>query len=302
MDIDLDVFAGETVGLLGESGAVKTTLAMAIMRLLPASNCVVEGSIEFQGVPLLTLQENELRRIRGSRIALVYQDSSVLNPMLRVGDQIVEVLRAHLNGTKRQYRDRAMSLLQEVELRDTERIYAAFPHQLSGGQRQRIALAQAVACQPALVIADEPTASLDPGTTSEILGLLERLKRRCHTAFVVISHDYTILTNLSDRIMIMYAGRIVEQGSRDQVLREPLHPYTCALFRCGLPLQMPGNREVAKRRMPTIAGRPPDPSGTTSGCDFENRCSDRMNICRTRVPGEMFVSNAHTVRCFKFGG
>ena len=130
-----------------------------------------------------------------------------------------------------------MSLLQEVEMRDAERIYAAFPHQLSGGQRQRIALAQALACQPALVIADEPTASLDPNTTSEILGLLGRLKRRFHTAFLVISHDFSILTNLSDRIMIMYAGRIVEQGSRDEVLQEPLHPYTRALFRCGLPLQ-----------------------------------------------------------------
>jgi oligopeptide/dipeptide ABC transporter ATP-binding protein len=300
--IDLDVCAGETVGLLGESGAGKTTLAMAIMQLLPASNCVVEGSIEFQGVPLLTLGENELRKIRGARIALVYQDSSVLNPMLRVGDQIVEVLRAHFNWTRRQYRDKAMSLLQEVELRDAERIYEAFPHQLSGGQRQRIALAQALACQPALVIADEPTASLDPNTTSDILGLLDQLKRRCHTAFLVISHDHTILTNLSDRIMIMYAGRIVEQGSRDQVLREPLHPYTCALFRCGLPLQMPNGREVGKCRMPTIAGRLPDASGATSGCDFENRCPDRMNICRTRVPAEMCVSNAHTLRCFKFGG
>jgi oligopeptide/dipeptide ABC transporter ATP-binding protein len=301
-DIDFDLWAGETVGVLGESGAGKTTLAMAILRLLPASNCFVEGSIEFQGVPLLTLHENELRRIRGSRIALVYQDSSVLNPMLRVGDQIVEVLRAHLNWTKRQYRDKAMSLLQDVELRDAERIYAALPHQLSGGQRQRIALAQALACQPALVIADEPTASLDPNTTSEIVGLLDRLKRRFHTAFLVISHDYSILTKLSDRIMIMYAGRIVEQGSRDELLREPVHPYTRALFRCGLPLQMPNDREAGKCRMPTIAGRPPDPSRATSGCDFENRCPDRVNICRTRVPEETCVSNTHTVRCFKFGG
>jgi oligopeptide/dipeptide ABC transporter ATP-binding protein len=300
--IDLDVSAGEMVALLGESGAGKTTLAMAIMRLLPASNCVVEGSIEFQGVPLLTLQEKELRRIRGSRIALVYQDSSVLNPMLRVGDQIEEVLRAHVDWTRRQYRDKAMSLLQEVELRDAERIYTAFPHQLSGGQRQRIALAQALACQPALVIADEPTASLDPNTTSEVLGLLDRLKRRCHTAFLVISHDYNILTNLSDRIMIMYAGRIVEQGSREEVLREPLHPYTCALLRCGLPVQVPNDREAGKCRMPTIAGRPPDPGGATSGCDFEDRCPDRMNICRTRVPDVTTVSGAHTVRCFKNGG
>jgi oligopeptide/dipeptide ABC transporter ATP-binding protein len=301
-DVTFDVCAGETVGLLGESGAGKTTLAMAILQLMPAKSCVVEGSIEFEGVPLLTLQENDMRKIRGARISLVYQDSSVLNPVLRVGDQIVEVLRAHFNWTRHQYRDKVVSLLQDVEMRDAERIFAAFPHQLSGGQRQRIALAQALACQPALVIADEPTASLDPNTTSEILELLGRLRRRFQTAFLLISHDYSILTRLADRIMIMYAGRIVEQGSRDEVLREPLHPYTSALFRCGLLLQTPDDREAGKGRMPTIAGQPPDPSRATFGCDFESRCPDRMDICLTRAPEKIHVSNAHTVRCFKFGG
>ena len=300
--VTFDVHAGETVGLLGESGAGKTTLAMTILGLLPASSRVVEGAIEFEGVPLLALQENDLRKIRGSRISLVYQDSSILNPLLRAGDQIVEVLRAHFNWTSRQYRDRAISLLQDVEMRDAERIYVAFPHQLSGGQRQRIALAQALACQPALVIADEPTASLDPNTTSEILELLGRIRRRFRTAFLLISHDYSILTRLADRIMIMYAGRIVEQGSRDELLREPLHPYTSALFRCGLLLQTPDDGEVGKSRMPTIAGQPPDPSRATFGCDFESRCPDRMDICRTRAPEKIHVSNAHAVRCFKFGG
>jgi oligopeptide/dipeptide ABC transporter ATP-binding protein len=193
-----------------------------------------------------------------------------------------------------------MSLLQEVEMRDAERIYAAFPHQLSGGQRRRIALAQALACQPALVIADEPTASLDPDTTCEILGLLGRLKRRCQTSFLIISHDWSILTGLADRIMVMYAGRIVEQGPRDEVLHAPRHPYTSALFRCGLQLQASNLSQAGKRRMPTIAGRSPDPAAAKLGCDFEGRCPDRMNICRTRVPAEMIVGNAHTVRCFKF--
>jgi oligopeptide/dipeptide ABC transporter ATP-binding protein len=186
-------------------------------------------------------------------------------------------------------------------MRDVERIYASFPHQLSGGQRQRIALAQALACQPALVIADEPTASLDPDTASEILGLLARLKQRFHTSFLLISHDFSVLTDLADRIMIMYAGRIVEQGSRGEVLREPLHPYTSALLKCGALLQTPNDRDVGKCRMPTVAGQPADLSLAKPCCAFENRCPDRMRICGTQVPEEKHLYDARTVRCFKFG-
>ena len=301
-DITFGIREGETVGLLGESGAGKTTLAMSILGLLPRSRVVVEGSIKFEGIPLLTLWERELRKIRGLRISLVYQDSSVLNPVLRVGDQIMEVLRAHSRGTRRQYRERVISLLEQVEMPDAERIYAAFPHQLSGGQRQRIALAQALACQPVLVVADEPTASLDPETTAEIVALLGRLRRRFRTAFLIISHDHSILTELSDRIMIMYAGRIVEQGSRSEVLQDPLHPYSSALFSCGFPWPTAKNREAGKCRIPTIAGWPPEQSRPLSGCAFEGRCPDRMPICRTRVPEALQVSDHRTVCCFKFGG
>jgi oligopeptide/dipeptide ABC transporter ATP-binding protein len=297
--VSFDVGRDETVCLVGESGAGKTTLAMAILRLLPASSTVVEGTIEFEGVPLLTLREQEMRRIRGPKISLVYQDSSILNPVLRVGDQIVEVLQAHLDWGRQRCKHRVFSLLEELEIENAERVYAAFPHQLSGGQRQRIALAQALACEPALVIADEPTASLDPDTTSEIVGLLGQLKRRFHTSFLWITHDYSILTEASDRIMIMYAGRIVEQGSRSEVLQEPMHPYTRALFKCGM--RTPSDGRVGKSRMPTIPGRPPDPSSATPGCDFENRCHDRMSICCTRVPEEVRISSVHEVRCFKFG-
>jgi len=301
-DITFDIRAGETVGLLGESGAGKTTLAMSMLGLLPRSRVVSEGFIMLEGISLLTLRERELRKIRGLRISLVYQDSAVLNPVLRVGDQIMEVLRAHSRGTRRQHRERVISLLEQVEMRDVERVYAAFPHQLSGGQRQRIALAQALACRPVLVVADEPTASLDPETAAGIVALLGRLKRRFQTAFLIISHDYSILTELSDRIMIMYAGRIVEQGSRSEVLQDPLHPYSVALFRCTFPWPAVKNREAGKGRLPTIAGWPPEPSRPVSGCPFESRCQDRMPICRTRVPEAQQVSVHRTVCCFKFGG
>ena len=160
--VSFQVQRGEVVGLLGESGAGKTTLALALMRLLPSSSQVVEGSIDFEGRPFLSLGERELRKMRGARISLIYQDSAVLNPMLRVGDHLLEVLRAHHSWPPRRYRGKAIELLEDMELTDVDRIYAAYPHQLSGGQRQRIVIAQALACQPALVIADEPTASLDP--------------------------------------------------------------------------------------------------------------------------------------------
>jgi len=300
--VSFQVQRGEAVGLLGESGAGKSTLANALMRLLPSSSQVVEGSVEFEGRPFLSVDEHELRKMRGSRIALIHQDSAVLNPVLRVGNHLEEVLRAHYSWSRRRYREKAIALLKDMELPDVERIYAAHPHQLSGGQRQRIVIAQALACEPALVIADEPTASLDPETSAEIIELLGRLKRRSQTAFLLISHDLAPLTRLADRIMVMYAGRIVEQGRRDDILRQALHPYTRALLACALPQQTAHDTGVGKGPIPTIAGNPPDLMHTTPGCDFEGRCPDRMAICSTRFPAEIQQSPTHNVRCFKYGG
>jgi oligopeptide/dipeptide ABC transporter ATP-binding protein len=321
--VTFQIHRGETVGLLGESGAGKTTLANALMRLLPSSSRVVEGSIEFEGRPFLSLDEQELRKMRGARISLIYQDSAVLNPVLRVGEHLVEVLRAHYSWPRRHYREKAIALLEDMELPDTDRIYAAYPHQLSGGQRQRIVIAQALACRPALVIADEPTASLDPVTASEIIELLGRLKRGFQTAFLLISHDLTPLARLADRIMVMYAGRIIEQGSRDEILDQASHPYTRALLACVLPqdvtngtgdadvnedVEQPtdeqriGKQPAGKRPIPTIAGSPPDLMQPVPGCAFESRCPERMAICGTRFPDEIRQSPTHTVRCFKYGG
>jgi oligopeptide/dipeptide ABC transporter ATP-binding protein len=301
-EITFQVQRGEVVGILGESGAGKTTLALALMRLLPPSSQVVRGSVELGGRPFLSLDERELRKVRGAGISLIYQDSAVLNPVLRVGDHLVEVLRAHNSWPRRRYRENAIALLEDMGLKDVDRIYAAYPHQLSGGQRQRIVIAQALACQPALVIADEPTASLDPDTASEIVGLLGRLKQRFQTAFLLISHDLAPLARLADRIMVMYAGRIVEQGPRDQILQQPLHPYTRALLACALPQKTANDPCIGKRPMPTIAGSAPDPMNIMPGCDFENRCPDRMDICCTRFPAEIQELATRTVRCFKFGG
>ncbi len=310
-DVSFQIQPGEIVGLLGESGAGKSTLAKALLRLLPPSTQVVQGSIEFEGRPLLALSERELREVRGARISMIYQDSAVLNPVLRVGEQIAEVLRAHHKWPRS---PKAMSLLEQMELPDANRVYAAYPHQLSGGQRQRIVIAQALACEPALVVADEPTASLDPITASQIVELLGRLQQRLHTAFLFISHDLVPLTRLADRIIVMYAGRIVEQGTRADVFERPLHPYTRALLACALEREtlsdtveerMEGRmkfRPTGMRLIPAIPGRAPDLMNDIAGCDFESRCPDRMEICRTRFPGETHPEATRSVRCFKYGG
>jgi oligopeptide/dipeptide ABC transporter ATP-binding protein len=301
-EVTFHIQRGEAVGLSGESGAGKTTLGLALMRLLPSCFQVNQGSIEFAGRPLLSLGEGELRAIRGARISLIYQDSAVLNPVLRVGDYLVEVLRAHYSWPQCRYRERAMTLLEDMELLDVDRIYAAYPHQLSGGQRQRIVIAQGLACQPELVIADEPTASLDPNSAKEIVELLGRIKRRSQTAFLLISHDFSPLASLADRIMVMYAGRIIEQGPRDEILQHPRHPYTRALLACALPPKPISDHGIEKRPIRTIAGSPPDLLHTAPGCEFERRCEDRMGVCRTRFPEETEQSPNHAVRCFKYGG
>jgi ABC-type glutathione transport system ATPase component len=236
--VDFEVNAGEVVGLVGESGAGKTTLAKAILGLLPSSNYLMEGFIAFKGIPLLTLKESELRKIRGAQVSLVHQDSSVLNPVLRVGTQIVEVLRAHGSWSRQQSKEKAISLLRDLEVPDAERIYRAYPHQLSGGQRQRIALAQALVCGPRLLIADEPTSSLDAVTTREVLKLFIRFTRIHRTAIVLISHERSVIEEVADRVMSMHAGRVTVHRSGTEILRASLYPCMGSLDGHGLQPRM----------------------------------------------------------------
>ncbi len=230
--VSFQLAEGEAVGVLGESGAGKTTLARSLMRLLPPSSRV-QGLIEFDGVPLLALGEKALRSVRGNRISLVHQDSSGLNnPVRRVGEQLVDVLRAHRPWSGQRCREEAFSLLRQMDLKCVTRIYSAYPHQLSGGEQQRIVVALALICQPSLVIADEPTASVDRDTASQILRLFKHRKESLRGSTIIISHDVGVLAQVADTIMVMCEGRIVEQGSVERVLNQPTHPYTCALLRC----------------------------------------------------------------------
>lgn len=241
--LSLEVRPGEVVGILGESGSGKTSLALAVLGLLPPEGEIAAGSIVFRGRELVGLDERELRRIRGAEISLVFQEPALaLHPTRRVGEQIVEVIRAHRPWKKRRAREAAAELLAEVGFRAEDAVYHAYPHQLSGGQRQRIVIAQAVACRPALVIADEPTASLDSTTQKQILDLLGRLRERFGVALLLVSHDPLVMAEMADRLIVVHAGRLVEEGARAGVMAHPRHPYTEGLLRC-LP-ELPATSET----------------------------------------------------------
>ena len=272
--VSFQVAAGEAVGLLGESGAGKTTLARALMRLLPASSRV-DGVVEFDGVPLLSLGKNALRSFRGDRISLVHQDSSGLNPVRRVGDQLVDVLRAHRPWSRKRCREKAVALLAQMDFDRVARIYSAYPHQLSGGERQRIVVAQALICRPSLVIADEPTASVDSDTASQILRLCEHAKDTFGGSIILISHDVNVLAQVVDTIMVMYAGRIVERGSVERVLNHPRHPYTCALLKCS---DLTNLNRTNTLRLPTIAEPLPGSPDSPPGEDCEKLDMERIDI------------------------
>jgi oligopeptide/dipeptide ABC transporter ATP-binding protein len=299
--LDFVCSPGETVGILGESGCGKSTLAQAILQLLPPRACCEQGTVFFRGRDLLTLSESDLRELRGRHIALVPQDPALsLNPVMTVATQIEEVLRAHVTMRKSERRARVLELLGEVGFDCPQSICGTYPHQLSGGQRQRITIAQAIACNPALIIADEPTSKLDAPLQAEIVTLLAQVRRKHGIAMLVISHDPTLFAGFVDRIAVMYAGSVIETGSASQVLGEPLHPYTQALLRIAksaVVTTVPGSRS----RVAAIEGESPNPAAFPHGCRFHPRCLDRMELCSQRIPQAFLPSPSRPVRCFKYG-
>jgi oligopeptide/dipeptide ABC transporter ATP-binding protein len=298
--VSFDLSPGEIVGVLGESGSGKSTLATALVRLLPANGRITRGIVVFEGKDLLQAAPEELREIRGGRISLIFQEPSLaLHPTMRAGEQVYQVLAAHGTAGKSLLREKTRQIFAMVFPEESERIARSYPHELSGGQRQRVLIAQAVACRPGVILADEPTASLDPTTQMEILGVFRTLREKLGVAMIFITHNPALLAGFADRVLVLYGGRVMELGPASRVLGEPRHPYTKALFQC-VPTVLDGSGNARKAKLAAIAGDSSVLALPLKGCVFEPRCAERMEVCREREPALFALSESHTVSCFKY--
>jgi peptide/nickel transport system ATP-binding protein len=289
--------AGETLAIVGESGSGKSVTSLSIMRLVPTPpGEIAEGRIRFRGRDLLTLSEADMRRIRGNEIGMIFQEPmSSLNPLLTVGEQIAEVLREHQGLNRSEARSHAAAMLARVNIPDPERRAREYPHRLSGGMRQRVMIAMALACRPALLIADEPTTALDVTIQAQILHLIRALQREMNMSVLFITHNLGVVAQVADRVAVMYAGRIVEQGNVADVFTSPLHPYTRALLR-SIPRVAPAGHDPA-RRLLSIPGQVPTPIALPPGCSFAPRCPLADRMCRDVAPTLAEVLPQHDVRC-----
>ena len=295
-DVSFGVPRGGVLGLVGESGSGKSVTSLAIMQLLPPV-ASVSGEIRFeidkQERNLLGLNAEEMRTLRGSPVSMIFQEPmTALNPVMRVGDQIAEAVQAHNKVSKKEARDRAVEALNEVAIQDAPRRAFDYPHQLSGGMRQRVMIAMAIVNRPELLIADEPTTALDVTVQAQILDLLAHLREKFGLAMLFISHDLAVVSHVADQVAVMYAGSIVELGSRVEIFRAPAHPYTRGLLKAAPTLA--SNRQ---KPLHTIEGTVPPLSALPPGCPFEPRCNLRVEDCSRELPPLLEVSHGHWARC-----
>jgi oligopeptide/dipeptide ABC transporter ATP-binding protein len=295
--ISYDVNEGETIAIVGESGCGKSVGALSILRLVAnPPGRVVGGSIRFQGRDLLKLSEEEIRDVRGKDIAMVFQEPMTsLNPVLTIGRQLTETLQQHLNMSREQADARAIELLGLVGIAEPERRLKQYPHHLSGGMRQRVMIAMALCCEPKLIIADEPTTALDVTIQAQILELMKNLTRRLGVALIVITHNLGIVARYADRVNVMYAGKIIESGTADDIYHDPQHPYTLALLK-----SVPRMDRPRQARLDPVQGQPPDLMRLDGGCAFRPRCNYAVAGCAQRIPPLVPVgAEGHFAACWE---
>ncbi|MCH7889666.1 MAG: ABC transporter ATP-binding protein [Proteobacteria bacterium] len=294
--ISYNVDEGEAAAIVGESGCGKSVSALSILRLIPdPPGRIVDGSIRFKGIDLLQLSDVEIRRVRGRRIAMVFQEPMTsLNPVLTIGLQLTETLTHHLGMTKEAARARAVELMGMVGISDPERRLSQYPHHFSGGMRQRVMIAMALCCEPELIIADEPTTALDVTIQAQILELMKDLTRRLGVALIIITHNLGVVARYADRVHVMYAGKIIEQGTARQIYHEPGHPYTIGLLH-----SVPRLDQPRKEKLAPIEGQPPDLARLDEGCAFRPRCRYAVERCATEIPPLEDMGDGHYSACWE---
>ena len=286
---------GQALGLVGETGAGKTTIAKTIMRILPEHSVLgVSGTIEYDGESVLDASEQTMRHLRGGKISMIFQDPmTALNPLMKVADQIAESIAQHQNVGKAKSKEMAVEILEKVGI-SSDRAFE-YPHQFSGGMKQRVVIAIAIACNPELLIADEPTTALDVTIQAQVLDLIRNIQQELNTSLIMITHDLGVVGEICDSVAVVYAGRIVESGLRDDMFDHPTHPYTKGLF-AALP-----EKNKGKERLSPINGLPPDPTNLPSGCPFSPRCPYATDICRNKAPEMVKISEEHYCACHNIG-
>ncbi|WP_164215284.1 ABC transporter ATP-binding protein [Virgibacillus sp. YIM 98842] len=294
--VTITVNKGETVGIVGESGCGKSVTSLSVMRLLhDTPGEIVGGSIKFEENSLLDLSEKEMRQIRGNEIAMIFQEPMTsLNPVYKIGKQLEETIRLHLKYDKKQARDHAIKMLKIVGLPRAEELIKEFPYQLSGGMRQRVMIAMAMACNPKLLIADEPTTALDVTIQAQILDLMRNLRNESDTAIMLITHDLGVVAEMCDRVVVMYAGKVVEETDVNTLFENPQHPYTKGLIGSVPKL----GQDVEK--LESIPGTVPTPTNMPEGCKFAARCDFAMDICRKSDPNLLEIDDNHKCRCWLY--
>ncbi|MFC5650348.1 ABC transporter ATP-binding protein [Paenibacillus solisilvae] len=295
--VDLQVGKGEALGIVGESGCGKSVTSLSIMRLLAKNGTIADGRVELDGQNLVGLNEKELRKIRGNRMAMIFQEPMTsLNPVLTIGKQITEVLVLHRGLKRSEAKETVLELLRQVGIPRGDEICREYPHQLSGGMRQRIMIAIAIACKPQLLIADEPTTALDVTIQAQILDLLSTLRNELGMSLILITHDLGVVAEMCDRVMVMYAGEVIESADVRTLLRNPKHPYTIGLIR-STPQKSRG-----LDRLYTIPGSVPAPGEQPTGCRFAPRCDKAMTVCLEKNPESIRIEEGHHCKCWLYGG